>query len=448
MRVGYIFMSKPIVAIVGRPNVGKSTLFNIFVNNRISIVEDTPGVTRDRLYAEAEWLDYEFVMVDTGGIELMSTDEIAVSIRQQAQIAINEADVILFVCDARTGITNEDAEVAKLLRLSKKPVVLAINKADTAKQESEIYDFYNLGLGEPIPISAANHLNLGDLLDAVVERFPAEYDDSEEDEDIIKVAIIGRPNVGKSSIFNTLVGQTRSIVSDVAGTTRDAIDTPVTKDGQKYLFIDTAGMRRKSRIDEPIEKYSIIRALRAVDRSDVVLMVINAIEGVTEQDKKIAGYAHEAGKGLVTVVNKWDLYEKDNSSTLRFTEMLREELIFMQYSPVVYVSALTQQRISRLPEIIKFAAEQNAMRVATSILNQVITDAVAINPPPQEKGKRLKILYATQVKIKPPTFVIFVNEPEIMHFSYERYLENKLREAFGFEGTPIQLIIRGKNEEE
>lgn len=442
-------MGKPIVAIVGRPNVGKSTLFNIFANSRISIVEDTPGVTRDRLYADTEWLDNEFMMVDTGGIEIMNTDKIAVSIRQQAQIAIAEADVILFVCDARAGITHEDAEVAKMLRQSKKPIVLAINKADSLKQEMEIFEFYNLGIGEPIPVSAANHLGLGDLLDAVVEKFPetsAYGEDGNEDE--IKVALIGRPNVGKSSIFNTLVGEERSIVSDVAGTTRDAIDTPVIREGQKFLFIDTAGMRRKARIDEPIEKYSIIRSLRAVDRSDVVLMVIDAIDGVTEQDKKIAGYAHEAGKGIVLVVNKWDLYDKDNTSTLRYTENLRRELVFMQYAPVVFVSAMTKQRIHRLPEVIHYVAEQNAMRISTSVLNQVVEDAIAINPPPTEKGQRLKILYATQVKIKPPTFVIFVNEPEIMHFSYQRYLENKLREAFGFEGTPLQMIIRGKNEEE
>lgn len=442
-------MGKPIVAIVGRPNVGKSTLFNIFANSRISIVEDTPGVTRDRLYADTEWLDNEFIMVDTGGIEIMNTDKIAVSIRQQAQIAIAEADVILFVCDARAGITHEDAEVAKMLRQSKKPIVLAINKADSPKQEMEIFEFYNLGIGEPIPVSAANHLGLGDLLDAVVEKFPetsAYGEDGNEDE--IKVALIGRPNVGKSSIFNTLVGEERSIVSDVAGTTRDAIDTPVIREGQKFLFIDTAGMRRKARIDEPIEKYSIIRSLRAVDRSDVVLMVIDAIDGVTEQDKKIAGYAHEAGKGIVLVVNKWDLYDKDNTSTLRYTENLRRELVFMQYAPVVFVSAMTKQRIHRLPEVIHYVAEQNAMRISTSVLNQVVEDAIAINPPPTEKGQRLKILYATQVKIKPPTFVIFVNEPEIMHFSYQRYLENKLREAFGFEGTPLQMIIRGKNEEE
>lgn len=442
-------MGKPIVAIVGRPNVGKSTLFNIFANSRISIVEDTPGVTRDRLYADTEWLDNEFMMVDTGGIEIMNTDKIAVSIRQQAQIAIAEADVILFVCDARAGITHEDAEVAKMLRQSKKPIVLAINKADSPKQEMEIFEFYNLGIGEPIPVSAANHLGLGDLLDAVVEKFPetsAYGEDGNEDE--IKVALIGRPNVGKSSIFNTLVGEERSIVSDVAGTTRDAIDTPVIREGQKFLFIDTAGMRRKARIDEPIEKYSIIRSLRAIDRSDVVLMVIDAIDGVTEQDKKIAGYAHEAGKGIVLVVNKWDLYDKDNTSTLRYTENLRRELVFMQYAPVVFVSAMTKQRIHRLPEVIHYVAEQNAMRISTSVLNQVVEDAIAINPPPTEKGQRLKILYATQVKIKPPTFVIFVNEPEIMHFSYQRYLENKLREAFGFEGTPLQMIIRGKNEEE
>ena len=442
-------MSKPIVAIVGRPNVGKSTLFNIFANSRISIVEDTPGVTRDRLYAEGDWLDNQFMMVDTGGIEIMNSDAIAVSIRQQAEIAIKEADVILFVCDARSGIVQEDSDVAKILRKSGKPIVLAVNKADSPKQELNVYEFYNLGLGEPFPISAANHLGIGDLLDAVVAKFPKNKAGMfDNDEDQIKVALIGRPNVGKSSIFNSLVGQERSIVSDVAGTTRDAIDTPVVRNGQKYLFIDTAGMRRKGKIDEPIEKYSIIRSLRAVDRSDVVLMVIDAVDGVTEQDKKIAGYAHEAGKGIVIVVNKWDIYEKDENSTLRYTENLRKELIFMQYAPVVFVSALTKQRIHRLPEVINYVAEQNAMRVATSVLNQVIADAVAVNPPPTDKGQRLKILYATQVKIKPPTFVIFVNEPEIMHFSYQRYLENKLREAFGFEGTPLTMIIRGKKEDE
>lgn len=442
-------MSKPIVAIVGRPNVGKSTLFNIFADSRISIVEDTPGVTRDRLYADAEWLDRKFTMVDTGGIEMQNTDSIAISIREQAEIAIREADVILFVCDARTGITTDDMEVAKLLRQSKKPVILAVNKADTPKQEAEAYEFYNLGIGEPYLISASNKLNLGDLLDAIVDKFPKEGEDDDDDEDVIKVAIIGRPNVGKSSIFNDIIGQTRSIVSDVAGTTRDAIDVPVEKDGQTYLFIDTAGMRRKGKIDEPIEKYSIIRTLRAVDRSDVVLLVLNAVEGITDQDKKIAGYAHEAGKGIVIVVNKWDLYpNKTVMSTEEFTKKIRNELIFMPYANVVYVSALTQQRISRLPEMIKDAAEANSMRVATSVLNQVIIDAVAMNQPPMEKGKRLKILYTTQVKVKPPTFVIFCNEPEIMHFSYQRYLENQLRDAFGFKGTPINIIVRGKNEDE
>lgn len=442
-------MSKPIVAIVGRPNVGKSTLFNIFADSRISIVEDTPGVTRDRLYADAEWLDRKFTVVDTGGIEMQNTDSIAVSIREQAEIAIREADVILFVCDARTGITTDDMEVAKLLRQSRKPVILAVNKADTPKQEAEAYEFYNLGIGEPYLISASNKLNLGDLLDAIVEKFPKEGDDDDDNEDVIKVAIIGRPNVGKSSIFNDIIGQNRSIVSDVAGTTRDAIDVPVEKDGQTYLFIDTAGMRRKGKIDEPIEKYSIIRTLRAVDRSDVVLLVLNAVEGITDQDKKIAGYAHEAGKGIVIVVNKWDLYpNKTVMSTEEFTKKIRNELIFMPYANVVYVSALTQQRISRLPEMIRDAAEANSMRVATSVLNQVIIDAVAMNQPPMEKGKRLKILYTTQVKVKPPTFVIFCNEPEIMHFSYQRYLENQLREAFGFKGTPINIIVRGKNEDE
>ncbi len=331
----------------------------------------------------------------------------------------------------------------------KKPIVLAVNKADSPKQELNVYEFYNLGIGEPIPISASNHLGLGDLLDAVVDKFPKRNSAGDaDDEDEIKVALIGRPNVGKSSIFNVLVGEERSIVSDVAGTTRDAIDTPVVREGQRYLFIDTAGMRRKAKVDEPIEKYSVMRSLRAVDRSDVVLMVFDAVEGITEQDKRIVGYAHEAGKGIILVVNKWDLYEKNNTSTLRYTETIRKELVFLQYAPVVYVSALTKQRIHRLPEVISYAAEQNAMRISTSILNQVIEDAVAVNPTPYDKGKRLKILYATQVKIKPPTFVIFVNEPEIMHFSYQRYLENKLRESFGFEGTPIKMIIRGKNEED
>lgn len=442
-------MGKPILAIVGRPNVGKSTLFNIFANSRISIVEDTPGVTRDRLYAVTEWLDHEFMVVDTGGIEIMNDDAIAVSIRQQAKIAIEESDVILFVCDARTGVTTEDADVAKMLRQSKKPIVLAVNKADSPKQELNAYEFYSLGIGEPFPVSASNRLGIGDLLDAIVEKFPKQgFTGDLDDENEIKVALIGRPNVGKSSIFNALVGQERSIVSDVAGTTRDAIDTTVVHNGQKYVFIDTAGMRRKAKVDEPIEKYSVMRALRAVDRSDVILMVFDAVEGVTEQDKRIVGYAHDSGKGILLVVNKWDLYEKDTNSTLRYTEMLRKELVFLQYAPVVFVSAVTKQRIHRLPEVISYVAEQNAMRISTSVLNQIVEDAVAINPPSTDKGKKLKIFYMTQVKIKPPTFVVFVNSPDIMHFSYQRYLENKLREAFGFEGTPIQMIIRGKSDED
>ncbi len=441
-------MAKPIVAIVGRPNVGKSTLFNLIANERISIVEDNPGVTRDRLYAPAQWLDKEFMMVDTGGIEVGSKDKMLSYIREQADIAIKEADVIVFVVDARSGLTQQDEIVANILRGVKKPLILVVNKADSLKQELDSYDFYNLGLGEPMLISAANKLNIGDLLDAIVEKFPPVNDDeSDGNDDIINVAIIGRPNVGKSSIFNSLVGSERSIVSDVAGTTRDAIDTQVEKNGMKFLFIDTAGMRRKSKVEEAVEKYSTIRTLRSVDRCDVVLMVIAADDGVTEQDKKIAGYAHDAGKGMIIVVNKWDLLEKNTSTHLRYTEELRKELIFAQYAPVVYVSAQTHQRIERLPEIINFVAEQHAMRISTSILNQVVEDAISINPPPSEKGIRLKILYATQVKTKPPTFVFFVNKPEIMHFSYQRFLENKLRDAFGFEGTPIYMIVRSREEE-
>lgn len=442
-------MSKPIVAFVGRPNVGKSTLFNAIANKQISIVEDTPGVTRDRLYATAEWLNQEFMMIDTGGIETSSQDQFIISIREQAQIAMQEADVIVFVVDARTGMTSDDEDIAKILRQTKKPVVLAVNKVDSPKQEMEMYEFYNLGLGDVMPISASNRYNLGDLLDAVVEGFPKlDTDASGDEEDEIKVALIGRPNVGKSSVFNAVIGKQRSIVSDVAGTTRDAIDTKIEREGVNYVFIDTAGMRRKARVDEPVEKYSVIRSLRAIDRSDVVLMVLDASEGILEQDKKIAGYAHEAGKATVFVVNKWDLYEKDNTSTLRFTEEIRNEFAFLQYAPVVFVSALTKQRIHRLPEVIHYVAEQHAMRVATGVLNQVIQEAISINPPPSDKGVKLKILYVTQVKTKPPTFVFFVNQPNLMHFSYQRYMENKLRDAFGFEGTPLHIIVRGKESEE
>lgn len=442
-------MSKPIVAFVGRPNVGKSTLFNAIANKQISIVEDTPGVTRDRLYATAEWLNQEFMMIDTGGIETSSQDQFIISIREQAQIAMQEADVIVFVVDARTGMTSDDEDIARILRQTKKPVVLAVNKVDSPKQEMEIYEFYNLGLGEVMPISASNRYNLGDLLDAVVDGFPKlDADASGDEEDEIKVALIGRPNVGKSSVFNAVIGKQRSIVSDVAGTTRDAIDTKIEREGISYIFIDTAGMRRKARVDEPVEKYSVIRSLRAIDRCDVVLMVLDASEGILDQDKKIAGYAHEAGKATVFVVNKWDLYEKDNTSTLRFTEEIRKEFAFLQYAPVVFVSALTKQRIHRLPEVIHYVAEQHAMRVATGVLNQVVQEAIAINPPPSDKGVKLKILYVTQVKTKPPTFVFFVNQPNLMHFSYQRYMENKLRDAFGFEGTPLHIIVRGKESEE
>lgn len=440
-------MSKPIVAIVGRPNVGKSTLFNRIANKRVSIVEDIPGVTRDRIYMDAEWLNHEFTMIDTGGIELENVDKIYTSMRHQAQLAMEEADVILFVVDGKTGLTTADQEVAGLLRNARKPVLVVVNKVDKPKDNTDIYEFYNLGLGEPIAISAANLFNLGDLLDQVVEALPKQ-DAAAEDDDVIKVAIIGRPNVGKSSLVNSLLGEERVIVSDIPGTTRDAIDTFYRKDDLRLILIDTAGMRRKAKIDLPVERYSVIRSLRAVDRADVVLMLIDAVDGVTEQDKKIAGYAHEAGKAIVIVVNKWDLMEKDSKTTLRYTEAIRSELAFMQYAPVVFISALTKQRVTRVIELVKYVAEQHAMRIATSVLNQVVEDATAINPPPSDRGQRLKIYFATQASVKPPTFVFFVNNPDTMHFSYLRYLENKLREAFGFEGTPLKLVVRGRKEEE
>ncbi len=440
-------MSKPIVAIVGRPNVGKSTLFNRIAKKRVSIVEDNPGVTRDRIYIDAEWLNREFTMIDTGGIELETGDKILTAMRHQAQLAMDEADAIVFVVDAKTGLTSADQEVAALLRQARKPVLLAVNKVDSMKDENEIYEFYNLGLGEPLAISAANALGLGDLLDAVVAELPAEST-AEDEADTIRVAFIGRPNVGKSSLVNAMLGEERVIVSDIPGTTRDAIDIHFSKDGSEFILIDTAGLRRKAKIDLPVERYSVIRSLRAVDRADVVLMLIDAVDGVTEQDKKIAGYAHEAGKGIIIVVNKWDLVEKDSKTTLRYTEAIRSELAFMQYAPVLFISALTKQRVHRVSELIKFVADQHAMRIATSVINQVIEDAVAINPPPSERGRRLKIFYVTQAGVKPPTFVLFVNDPEIMHFSYLRYLENKLREAFGFEGTPLNLVVRGRKEEQ
>jgi len=440
-------MSKPIVAIVGRPNVGKSTLFNQIGKKRVSIVEDFPGVTRDRIYMDAEWLRHEFTMIDTGGIELESTDHMLTAMRYQAKLAIDEADVILFVVDGRTGVTSADEAVAHILRSTRKPVILAVNKVDSPKSEMDVYEFYKLGLGDPVAISAANSLNLGDLLDRIVESFPEDIvEDKEQDE--ISIAVIGRPNVGKSSLVNALLGQERVIVSDVAGTTRDAINTHFVKDGTKFTLIDTAGMRRKGKIDIPVERYSVMRALRAIDRADVVLMVLDAVEGVTEQDKKIAGYAHDSGKGVVLIVNKWDLIEKDDKTSLRFTEDLRDELGFLQYAPVLYTSALTKQRVQRVTDLVKYVAEQQAMRIQTSVLNELLMDAVAVNPPPSHRGKRLKILFMTQADIKPPKFIIFVNDPEIMHFSYLRFLENKLRESFGFEGTPLKLIVRGRKSED
>lgn len=439
---------KPIVAIVGRPNVGKSTLFNKIGRKRLSIVDDMPGVTRDRIYMDANWLNYEFTMIDTGGIEFDESNHMLASMRQQAQIAMEEADVILFLVDGRAGLTAQDEEVAHVLRRTKKPIVLGVNKIDSPQREVDIYDFYNLGLGDPIPLSASNLMNIGDLLDAVVASFPENIED-EHDDDEIRIAVIGRPNVGKSSIVNKILGEERVIVSDVPGTTRDAIDTHFMENGIKYTLIDTAGMRRRGKVEEPVERYSVIRSLRAIDRSDVVLLMINAAEGITEQDKKIAGYAHESGRGVVIVVNKWDIYpEKDDKSTLRFTEDLRDEIGFLQYAPVLYASALTGQRVSRVTALVKYVAEQQSMRIKTSILNELIRDAISVNPPPMHRGRQLKILFMTQVDIRPPKFILFVNDPELMHFSYLRFIENKLREHFGFEGTPLRLIVRKRNEED
>ena len=443
-----MIMSKPIVAVVGRPNVGKSTLFNQIGKKKLSIVDDMPGVTRDRIYMDAEWLDREFTMVDTGGIELMSSDSILQSIRSQAKIAIDEADVILFVVDGRAGLTSSDEEIAKVLRHAKKPIVIAVNKIDSLALENNVYEFYSLGLGDPIGISASNALNLGDLLDAVTEHFPS-GEIEERDEDEIRIAVIGRPNVGKSSLVNKMLGEDRVIVSDIPGTTRDAIDTHFVKDGIKYTLIDTAGMRRKAKIDAPVERYSVMRSLRAIDRADVVLMMIEAPVGITEQDSKIAGYAHDSGKGCLIVVNKWDIYPaKNDRSTNRFTDDLREKLGFLQYAPVLYASALTGQRINRVTELVKFVADQNAMRIQTSILNELLRDAMSVNPPPSKKGKQLKIFFMTQADICPPRFVLFVNDPELMHFSYLRFIENKLRETFGFEGAPMKFAVRERGADE
>lgn len=438
-------MSKQIVAIVGRPNVGKSTLFNALAGERISIVKETPGVTRDRIYADVDWRGQRFTMIDTGGIEPESSDVILSQMREQAQIAIETADVIVFMTDVRQGLTDADGKVADMLRRSKKPVILAVNKVDSKKYEMDVYEFYNLGMGEPMPISAAGKLGIGDLLDRVADELSGDTQE-EDDTDIPHVAIVGKPNVGKSSIINKILGQDRVIVSDIAGTTRDAVDTAVNWKGQEYVFIDTAGLRRKSKIKEELERYSVIRAVAAIQRSDVVLVVIDAEEGITEQDAKIAGIAHEKGKGIIIVVNKWDLVEKNDKTIYRYTERIREVLSFMPYARLLFVSAKTGQRLSRLFQIIDGVIENRALRVQTGVLNEILTEAVALQQPPSDRGKRLKIYYMTQVSVKPPTFVIFVNSKKLMHFSYTRYLENRIREAFGFEGTSLRFIIRERRE--
>lgn len=441
-------MSLPVVAIVGRPNVGKSTLFNRIAGGLVAIVENQPGVTRDRLYRNTEWLGRKFTLIDTGGIEFREdSTSIPAQMRRQAEIAIEEADVIIMVVDGRMRPTIDDELIAQILRRSGKPIVLAANKIENFdKIDSQLYEYYSLGVGEPIPVSAVHGMNTGDLLDMVLSYFPA-VEAEEYDPDIIKIAVVGRPNVGKSSLVNILLGRERVIVSNVPGTTRDAIDTPFAHDDKHYVLIDTAGMRRKGRIEELTEQYSVIRSLRAVDRSDVVLMLLDAPEGVTEQDKKIAGYVHEAGKGIILTVNKWDLVEKDDKTMKKFDQQIREELGFMQYAPTIYISALTGQRVNKIIELVDFVAEQNSTRLPTSTLNTLLREWVHINPPPTDKGRRLKILYITQAGVKPPTFVLFVNDPELLHFSYRRYLENQLREHFGFEGSPIRMVIRQRDEE-
>ena len=441
-------MSKPVVAIVGRPNVGKSTLFNALAGEKISIVKDTPGVTRDRIYADVTWLDKEFTMIDTGGIEPDSRDVILSQMREQAQIAIDTADVILFLTDVRQGLVDADSKVADMLRRSGKPVILVVNKVDNfEKYMPDVYEFYNLGIGDPVPVSAASRLGIGDLLDQVMEHFP-EHEAGEEEDDRPRVAIVGKPNVGKSSIINRLLGENRVIVSDVAGTTRDAVDTVIVHDGKEYVFIDTAGLRRKSRIKEELERYSIIRTVTAVERADVVLMVIDAAEGVTEQDAKIAGIAHERGKGVIIVVNKWDAIEKNDRTMREYESRIRQVISYMPYAEIMYVSAVTGQRLNRMYDMIDMVIANQTMRIGTGVLNEIMTEAVAMQQPPSDKGKRLKLYYITQVSVKPPTFVIFVNDKELMHFSYTRYLENKIREAFGFRGTPLRFIIRERKEKE
>lgn len=441
-------MSKPIVAIVGRPNVGKSTLFNALAGSRISIVQDTPGVTRDRIYADVSWLDYNFTMIDTGGIEPDSGDVILSQMREQAQIAIDTADVIIFIVDVRQGLQDADAKVADMLRRSHKPVVLTVNKVDNfEKMMMDVYEFYNLGMGEPVAVSAASMLGTGDLLDEVVKHFPDRTGNDAED-DRPKIAVVGKPNVGKSSLVNRLTGDNRVIVSDIAGTTRDAIDTPVKYHGREYVFIDTAGLRRKNKIKEEIERYSIIRAVTAVERADVVLLLIDGTEGVTEQDAKIAGIAHERGKGIIIMVNKWDAVEKDDKTIYRHTEKIRQILSFLSYAEIMFISAKTGQRVQNVYDMIDMVIENNSMRVATGVLNEIVAEAVAMQQPPTDKGKRLKIYYVTQVSVKPPTFVIFVNDKELAHFSYVRYLENRIRDAFGFRGTSLKFIVRERKEDQ
>ena len=440
-------MGKAILAIVGRPNVGKSTLFNTLAGEKISIVEDHPGVTRDRIYADVTWLNHSFSMIDTGGIEPDSGDIILSQMREQAQIAIDTADVIIFITDVRQGLVDADQKVADMLRRSKKPIILAVNKVDDFKKYMpDVYEFYNLGIGDPVPVSAASRLGIGDLLDEVAKHFTQEMLEEAED-DRPRIAIVGKPNVGKSSLINKLTGENRVIVSDIAGTTRDAIDTDIKYNGREYVFIDTAGLRRKNKIKEELERYSIIRAVTAVERADVVIIVIDATEGVTEQDAKIAGIAHERGKGIIIAVNKWDAIEKDDKTIYKHTEKIRQILSFMPYAEILFISAKTGQRTGRIFETIDVVLENNSMRVATGVLNEIMAEAVAMQQPPTDKGKRLKLYYITQAAVKPPTFVIFVNDKNLMHFSYTRYLENKIREAFGFKGTSLKFIIRERKED-
>lgn len=440
-------MSKPIVAIVGRPNVGKSTLFNALAGKKISIVKDTPGVTRDRIHADVDWLDHKFTMIDTGGIEPDSNDIILSQMREQAQIAIDTADVIIFMTDVKQGLVDSDAKVADMLRRSHKPVILVVNKVDNFnKMMADVYEFYNLGIGDPVPISASQRSGLGDMLDKVVSYF-ADLNLEQEEDDRPRIAIVGKPNVGKSSIINKITGESRVIVSNIAGTTRDAIDTDVKWNGKDYVFIDTAGLRRKSKVKEEIERYSIIRTVTAVERADVVIIVIDAVEGVTEQDAKIAGIAHENGKGIIIAVNKWDAIEKNDKTVYEYTNKVRDILSFMPYAEIMFISAKTGQRLPKLFDMIDFVIANHAMRIETGVVNEIMAEAVALQQPPSDKGKRLKLYYITQVSVKPPTFVIFVNDKQLMHFSYTRYIENKIREAFGFKGTPLRFIIRERKED-